>query len=422
MDFHYLQKELYDSIKNDSELFDFIQESALDGLWYWDLEHPEHEWMNRKFWSVLGYDSDEMPHSPSSWQTIINPKDYQLAWEKIQQSLADPTIPYEQIIEYTHKSGRPIFIKCYGKVRCNAEGKPIRMLGAHIDETETVYKEKELSKETDFLKTIYNTRSIYIVKTDLLGNYTYVNDYYLKFFGFDQKKMHRSVMDEIILEDREKVYYAAHYCIENPGKKRAIVFTKIIQGKLLTASWEFMGIADENGITKEILCIGYDITDQKMAELALVHTNEELSHTKVQLEKEKKQLAAALKEKKAVMDALDHGALVTLSNYDGIILDVNENFCKVSGYSKSELIGQNHRIINSGYHSKEDWAKMWRIIKSGHVWKGDVRNNAKDGSIFWVSTVNSPIFDENGEIIQFLSVRFDILEKKKTEELQIRLQ
>ena len=69
---HYLKKELYELIKKDENIFDFIQKGSLDGLWYWDLENPEHEWMNPRFWTVLGYDPEEMPHKASAWQNIIN--------------------------------------------------------------------------------------------------------------------------------------------------------------------------------------------------------------------------------------------------------------------------------------------------------------------------------------------------------------
>lgn len=72
---HYLKKELYDLIKKDDRIFDFIQEASLDGLWYWDLEHPENEWMNPQFWFILGYQPEEMPHLASSWQNIINQDD-----------------------------------------------------------------------------------------------------------------------------------------------------------------------------------------------------------------------------------------------------------------------------------------------------------------------------------------------------------
>ena len=79
--FNYLKTELFELLKTDESIFDFIQESSLDGLWYWDLENPENEWMNAKFWTVLGYNPDEMPHKSTAWQAVINKEDLEVVME-----------------------------------------------------------------------------------------------------------------------------------------------------------------------------------------------------------------------------------------------------------------------------------------------------------------------------------------------------
>ncbi|MBU1369897.1 MAG: PAS domain-containing protein, partial [Bacteroidetes bacterium] len=129
----YLKKELYGLIKTDESIFDFIQESALDGLWYWDLEKPENEWMNAKFWTVLGYDPDEMPHKSNAWQSIINQDDLKLASDNLTQHWENPEHPYDQVVRYTHKNGSMVWIRCRGMAIRDKNGKPIRMLGAHQD-------------------------------------------------------------------------------------------------------------------------------------------------------------------------------------------------------------------------------------------------------------------------------------------------
>ena len=82
---NYLRKELYDLVKSDEAIFDFIQSSSLDGLWYWDLQNPEEEWMNDQFWTTLGYDPEKMPHKASAWQHIIFPEDLELAIQNVQK-------------------------------------------------------------------------------------------------------------------------------------------------------------------------------------------------------------------------------------------------------------------------------------------------------------------------------------------------
>jgi len=234
---HYLQLELYKNIRNDLDLFDFIQNTALDGLWYWDLEQPENEWMNPKFWQVLGYDAEKMPHSPSAWQSLINAEDFKIAEQLIHKCISDPTKKYEQVLEYKHKKGHSVYIKCYGKIYCNSEGKPIRMLGAHVDVSETIKSEKKALSEANFLKQIYSTNSIYVLKTDLSGNYTYVNQHYIDFFsGGNNELIGTSVLHGLIPEDQIKCIEVGQSCINHPNKKFPIELTKRINGKRLTAA------------------------------------------------------------------------------------------------------------------------------------------------------------------------------------------
>ncbi|MFT3843482.1 MAG: PAS domain S-box protein [Lacibacter sp.] len=115
--------------------------------------------------------------------------------------------------------------------------------------------------------------------------------------------------------------------------------------------------------------------------------------------------------------AIDQSSLVDISNKEGLITYVNENFCKTTKYSPEELLGKNQRMLNSGYHPKKMFTELWRTILKGEVWRGEVRDKAKDGSIFWVQTTIVPFKNSNGEIEQFLSIRKDITAGKEAEEL-----
>lgn len=119
--------------------------------------------------------------------------------------------------------------------------------------------------------------------------------------------------------------------------------------------------------------------------------------------------------------ALDNSALVSVTDLNGIILQANEKFCRVSGYSEDELIGNDHGIINSGHHSPEFWKAMWQTIANGKSWRGDIRNKARDGSIYWVDTMISPVYNSAGKIYKFMSVRYLITQRKKLEEQQLSL-
>lgn len=143
---NYLKKELYELVKTDERIFDFIQEGSLDGLWYWDLQNPENEWMNTRFWKVLGHDPSLMPHKSSAWQDIINQDDLEIALDNFNKHCENPDHPYDQIVRYSHKMGHTVWIRCRGMAIRDEDGKPIRMLGAHQDISGLMEKEDQLKK------------------------------------------------------------------------------------------------------------------------------------------------------------------------------------------------------------------------------------------------------------------------------------
>lgn len=114
-------------------------------------------------------------------------------------------------------------------------------------------------------------------------------------------------------------------------------------------------------------------------------------------------------------NAVNNGSIVSITDKTGKILFVNENFCKISKFTRQELVGKDHRIINSGYHKKEFFGNLWTTISNGQTWRGQMKNKSKDGSFYWVDTVITPVYNDNGEIDQYLSIRNVITEQKESE-------
>ena len=149
---HYLKTELYELVRKDRAIFEFLQAGSLDGIWYWDVERQDQEWMSPRFKELFGYRDDEIPNTSEWWMANIFPEDRDLALDNFAKHLADANHPYDQIVRYRHRDGSTVWVRCRGLAVRNEKGEPIRLLGCHTDVSALKRAEEDLRRQAEELR------------------------------------------------------------------------------------------------------------------------------------------------------------------------------------------------------------------------------------------------------------------------------
>ncbi|MBT9528385.1 MAG: EAL domain-containing protein [Rhizobacter sp.] len=158
----------------------------------------------------------------------------------------------------------------------------------------------------------------------------------------------------------------------------------------------------------------------ELAARQLSDSEEKARHANVLLAA-KNDVERAFAELTTYLHAINAQALVSVTDASGRIIEVNDTFCAVSGYAASELMGQDHRILNSGTHPKEVFAQMWGTILRGDTWRGEICNRRKNGGLYWVDSSIVPLRNSEGRIERFISIRIDVTERKKAESRMVKM-
>ncbi len=249
-------------------------------------------------------------------------------------------------------------------------------------------------KLTNDVKSAIDEHAIVAI-TDAKGKITYVNDKFCAISKYPR--------EELIGQDHRIINSGFHpkqfirsiwETIGNGRVWKGEIKNKAKDGSFYWVDTTIVPYLGEDGKPQQYIAIRADITDRKRAD---------------------EQTAEALHELNNVKSAIDEHAIVAITDKKGKITYVNDKFCAISRYSRAELIGQDHRIINSAHHPKQFIRGIWQTISGGRVWKGEIKNKAKDGSFYWVDTTIVPYLAENGKPIQYIAIRADITERKQAE-------
>jgi len=257
----YLGNELHELQQSNSTVFDFIQESALSGLWFWDLDDESRKWANAKFWQTMGYDPAAMPDQAEAWGAVIGPEDIGATDQHTAECIENHTYSFDQVVQGTHCNGSMVWLHCWGLVLHNAAGQPHRLLGVLMDITTQRNDEIHAQELANHYGSILRNQSVYIIKTDARGNYTYVNDFFYERFGGDNKLIGTDSMLSIVEEDWPKCLLVVGRCFAEPEVPHQVILRKPYRDQTVKSNhWEFKGMLDSDGQVGEIQCVGYDVT------------------------------------------------------------------------------------------------------------------------------------------------------------------
>jgi PAS domain S-box-containing protein len=224
----------------------------------------------------------------------------------------------------------------------------------------------------------------------------------------------KKAADDLIISHKELVF-------QNEEKEKRAAELVIANKELAFQNNEKEKRAAELVIANKELAFQNNEKEKRAAELAIANKNllksqESFKNLNLELELKVAERTEQLELiNKNILDykfALDESSIVAVTDQKGVITHVNDNFCKISKYTKGELIGKDHRVINSGYHNREYIRNLWQTISKGKVWRGEMKNKAKDGAAYWVDTTIVPFLNELGKPYKYLAIRSDITERK----------
>ncbi len=385
---NYLKKELHELVQRDSAIFDFLQNGSLDGIWYWDLEDPENEWMSPQFWTVLGHDPKEKKHLASEWQDLIHPDDLKVALNNFERHCVDPDHPYDQIVRYRHSNGSTVWVRCRGMAIRDESGKPVRMLGAHTDLTRQKETEEELRENEKYSKIAQKMAKLGHWKLITQTMKVVGSDEFIKIFELNKNEFSLEAFTNVVHPD-DLEYDMRHI---NNGIEKGEPWD--IEHRLLL----------KDGTVKTVRAIGEPVVDKLGNVAEVIGTVQDITN--------RKQIEENHYLKARIIDA-SSGAIATCDLEEKMTY-ANPHFLKLWGFNDpEEFLG---KPFTDFWLVDDQYEEIMTTLRTEGMWIGELKAVRNDGSFFDVQISAATIVDSNGNPMALTSSSLDITERKNAEE------
>ncbi len=369
------------------ERFDLAMNVSKDGIYDWNLVNNDI-YYSPAWKKLLGYEDHELANDFSVWEKLTPKKDIERSW-KVQQALINKKIDrFEVEFQMKHKDGHWVDILSRAEAIFDANGKAIRMVGTHVDITESKGVEQEVIQTKQFYENILEAVQDGIWVTNENDIIYYANEATSAIAGVPKK----DIVGKYIFTDfpvetngdlisyyqtakEEKIAVWYELKIETLGKRESYQNGWLIP---LYQDNKYSGI----------ICTIRDITKRRHAEVDVI------------------KLSTAVEQSPSI---------IAITDIKGNLEYVNPQFTETTGYSNIEAIGKNPRILKSGNHSVAFYKELWKTANSGKVWRGQFQNRNKNGQLFWESASISAIYNKSGKITNYIKIGEDITQQKQTE-------
>lgn len=352
------------------------------------------EWVNEGFTRITGYELDDvLGRTPG--QVLQGPDTDPAQVQRLREAVRTGSPVKVELVNYG-KSGHKYMIEIELIPLRDDTGALTGFMSIESDTTEKHAHARRITESETRFRMLADSAPMLIWTCDADGRCDYFNRPWLDFTGLQLSGAVGYQWESIVHPDDLATY--RHLLNEALREHKPFSFDIRLRrhdGEYRTVGRKGVPRFSDDGTFIGFVGAGTDITE---------------------LHEARDRADAALRESEALRHTLDAHAIFSVADARGKIIDINDAFCQISGYSRDELIGQDHHVFNSGFHPRNFWVEMWRTITSGNAWHGEICNRAKDGSLYWVDSIIAPFKGADGRIEKIVSIRTDITARKLMEQ------